>query len=297
MLCPDSGLWLAPWPALPSDDKSKFLIEQFTLSFVISPSQLLIKGGHSADLRAPVIFANPKFDLSPDSVWKSICDVLRAQAPSEAERTRSAKAFSNRSFANVVALPGTATEAALISPVLESYTGKVPLRYEDRYALETIARSMRRPRVVVFGTHGFFLGNDKLATNSSANTTDMISENPLARCGLLMAGCKATNAGKDTAGDDGVLTGMEIASLDLDETELVILSACETAVGSPRVGEGVASLCQAFQLAGARTVVAALWSVPDRESALLINKFVEELAAGKSNSEAMQAAYFGYGEH
>ena len=54
--------------------------------------------------------------------------------------------------------------------------------------------------------------------------------------------------------------------------------------------EGVASLCQAFQLAGARTVFAALWSLPDRESALLINKFVEELAAGKSNSEATQAA-------
>jgi CHAT domain-containing protein/Arc/MetJ-type ribon-helix-helix transcriptional regulator len=291
VLSPDAALWLAPWASLPTEDGSQYLIEKLALSFAISPRDLVRKGKLNNNQQAPLIFANPRFDLTPDGVWTSIRAVLDTRAPTESDRQRSFKPTSTHRFSKVLPLPNTAIEAEMIAPSLESYTGIAPIRYLDRYALETVVKAAYRPKVLVFGTHGFFLDESKTNAKDSNSSRDAAdSRNPLLRCGLLLAGCKDQTAGTGTAGDDGVLTGLEIGGLQLEGTELVVLSACETAVGSVRNGEGVASLCQAFHLAGAKSVVATLWTVPDRDTALLINKFMAELASGKSKPEALRNA-------
>ncbi len=294
VLSPDAALWLVPWAALPLE-KDRSAIEDHQIHYVVSGRDLAQAATTPAAGQA-LVMADPDYDLDPAAVQQAARQVLRGRA---APPTELALRGLSRSFQLGAAprLAGTATEARAIEPKLRAYAGVAPIVYTDRWALEAVFKAFQRPRVVVLSTHGFFLEDQHeqprsdpgllLETRGTGPKPVIQSENPLLRCGLLLAGCNRPQAGD---GEDGVLTGLEIVGTDLRGTELVVLSACETGLGAVRNGEGVAGLRQAFQLAGAETVVATLWQVPDKDSARLMAAFFDNLAAGQGKAEALRQA-------
>jgi CHAT domain-containing protein len=104
-------------------------------------------------------------------------------------------------------------------------------------------------------------------------------ENPLLRSGLALAGVNTWLRGGSlpAEAEEGLLTAEDVTDLDLLDTELVVLSACQTGLGECQAGEGVFGLRRAFVLAGARTLVMSLWNVPDLATAFLMVRFYDNL--------------------
>jgi CHAT domain-containing protein len=106
--------------------------------------------------------------------------------------------------------------------------------------------------------------------------------------GLVLAGA---NRPAEPDRDDGILTALEVAELDLRGVELAVLSACETGLGEVAGGEGLLGLQRAFQVAGAQSVVASLWQVDDESTRKLMERFYENLWHNKmSKLEALRQA-------
>ena len=134
-------------------------------------------------------------------------------------------------------------------------------------------------RVIHLATHGFFLGGEcqrDLPKRRADSERGFVGENPLLQSGLLLAGANLHGNDADSVGaEDGILTAYEVSAMDFEGTEMVVLSACETGLGAVEEGEGVYGLRRAFEMAGARRVVSALWPVSDKATAELVGRLYE----------------------
>jgi len=277
VVSPDSNLWLLPWAAIPVSD-DKFLLEDFGLQFVVSGRDLLKDKVDTAESGRPIVFAAPDFDLNGTERLQSMEKVLRKKYSQDPILKN--LAITGVTQSSATELPYTKAESEAVAPRMTEIAGAETRVYTGQWALETILKVVRNPRFLVLSTHGFALAKE--ATDQSASVED-----PLLRSGLLMAGYNSrTNVG----GDDGIVTGLDIVNLSLQGTELVVLSACETAVGQVDNGEGVAGLRQAFQIAGAESVVAALWKVPDSDTAIIMKDLFSQLSTSTTKQEALRKA-------
>ncbi|MEJ7680988.1 MAG: CHAT domain-containing protein [Segetibacter sp.] len=119
-----------------------------------------------------------------------------------------------------------------------------------------------------------------------------MQQNPMFRSGLVLAGANyAWKGGAVIPGkEDGILTAYEIAQMDLSNTDLVVLSACETALGDLQGNEGVIGLQRAFKMAGVKQLIVSLWRVPDKETTELMTLFYHNWLTGQSTREALRSA-------
>ncbi len=183
-------------------------------------------------------------------------------------------------------------------------------------ATEANLRRVRRPLLLHLYTHGFYLRDHALKRSAAATAADgllgasptTLLADPMRRSGVALAGAnrgltssrasakKARGKGAIAlidVGDDGILTAEEASTLDLTDTQLVVLGACETGVGETRIGQGVYGLRRALLYAGARSLLLSLWKVPEKQTRELLWAFYAALAKGHSKRAALRLAQAG----
>ena len=151
------------------------------------------------------------------------------------------------------------------------------------------------PSVLHISTHGYFFPDVEKDKNIEENQKDqnyVLTKDPLLRSGLIFANANYAwqNGSNPYENDDGILTALEISNLDFRNTDIVILSACDTGLGDIPSSEGVYGLQRAFKMAGVNTIIMTLWEVPDKETAEFMKKFYTKWNASNNSKEAFKYA-------
>ncbi|MGB7923531.1 MAG: CHAT domain-containing tetratricopeptide repeat protein [Pyrinomonadaceae bacterium] len=303
-LAPDGALTLIPFAAL-VDEKNQYLIENYSINYLTTGRDLLSLQTKRESRDELSVFANPLFDMSagkqPTGAGK--------QVSSPANQAEANPLSKNLSVVRYKPLPGTAAEAIALGQLFPSAT---VLTQED--ATEAALKRVNRPRLLHIATHGFFLA-DQVEGGGAGNAVDSSIYTqtpgnlsipsirapgcrpesrinsavrwrlPLLRSGLILAGINQRSSGPE---EDGLLTALEVAGLDLWGTKLVVLSACQTGLGDVKNGEGVYGLRRALVLAGSETQVMSLWKVSDAGTRDLMVAYYTRLKQGESRTEAMR---------
>ena len=148
------------------------------------------------------------------------------------------------------------------------------------------------PSIIHLSTHGFYLvGFDKYTEYFDKLLSYSIKDNSMLLSGMLLADANSTlkASNEKTPLNDGIITAEEIAMLELRNTELVVLSACETAIGV-NLQEGFGGLVRAFKNAGVKSILASLWKVPDDATAKLMTSFYKLFLSGIEMHLALKMA-------
>ncbi|MCV9388536.1 CHAT domain-containing protein [Reichenbachiella ulvae] len=202
------------------------------------------------------------------------------------------KASTERGFADgITELPGTLEETNHISQTLDQNFWKYDL-FQRAEANEENIKALHSPKLLHIATHGFFMSNMNVLFNANEGIQSREAEfNPLFRSGLLLAGASKTFQHQKLPGtEDGILTAYEAMNLDLDQTELVVMSACETGLGEVKNGEGVYGLQRALLVAGAENLIMSLWKVNDETTQKLMSMFYDNWLGGQTKQAAFHDA-------
>jgi len=250
-IVPDGALNLVSFASLPSG--TRYLLENGPSIHYLSTERDLVRV-EATPGRGLLALGGPAFDQ-------------RIATPSAAARRSGCGTIGSLRFED---LPGSRAEVQDIARIWGNAEDVTVL--SGRAATKSALTSAIVGRKVVhLATHGFFLGspceNGPPLTRGIGgvvgSSTSTPSENPLLLAGLALAGVNQLTRANQA---NGILNAEEIAGLNLQGTEWVVLSACDTGLGQISAGEGVFGLRRALQIAGAHTVIMSLWSVEDQST-------------------------------
>jgi len=224
---------------------------------------------------------------------------LRKIKAKTASATNTASMFGNPTFYlsasasnNIPSLPGTELEVNELQDLLKQ-KGWTTEKFLEKNATEEHVKELASPKIFHIATHGFYTPSvDKNEVTEMTESETAMEENPLLKTGLLLKGAgDVRNKSKYNYNiESGILTAYEAMSLNLDQTDLVVLSACETGLGDISNGEGVYGLQRAFLVAGAKTLIMSMFKVDDVATQKLILSFYRKwLASGNLRKSFVDA--------
>jgi CHAT domain-containing protein len=292
IICPDGQLSRVPFEMLPVGNKH--LVEEKTISYVTSGREIVrfINPKAHANASRSIVMGNPDFDLNLAHARPVVSTLQLASAPSVLRSL--SRSYNGLKFQP---LPGAEAEARSVTKLL----GDGAVLYLGADAREAELKAVQSPRVLHLATHGFYFPDQEFnSTNPSAKLDQTRRmpyakgnnkwENPMVRCGIALAGANHAIQITNALAEDGLLTGLEASLLNLQGTELVILSACDSGTGEVKIGEGVMSLRRAFLIAGAQSVLASHWDISDKATMQLMTEFMRRWQAGESRAAAWREA-------
>jgi CHAT domain-containing protein/tetratricopeptide (TPR) repeat protein len=276
-IAPDAGMNILSFAGL-MDEQGNYLIEGFTIHYLSSGRDLVrlkYEGGAGKGL---FVLGDPDYDAPPKariSISEGVAgDTLPVETYGSTRNVRTACAELRGITLNP--LPGTKSEVQRIRDGWDAAAEPATVCLGVVACEEKFKKEAPGNRVIHLATHGYFLEDECQPAPSQRGAgaeAGYVGENPLLLSGLFLAGANLHGQGADEVGaEDGILTAEEVTAMNLGGTELVVLSACETGLGEVKDGEGVYGLRRAFQMAGARTVVSALWPVSDQATAEMMSQ-------------------------
>jgi CHAT domain-containing protein len=253
----------------------KYLIEEYDIRIVNSARDFVQNRENEQKIfstNSAVLFGYPNFDGNTSSGGDTI-DFFTLN--------RNLNSFwidsLTRGGLKVNPLPGTKKEINNISHTLNSHGWNIN-SYTENDATESNLKKISSPRVLHIASHGYFFSDiPQIMDNNRFLGMDrnQVIQDPMLRSGLLFAGANRTLSGEKSTGENGMLSAAEASLLDLRETELVVLSACETGRGEETNSEGVYGLRKAFADAGAQNIIMSLWKVDDKVTQEFMSRFYE----------------------
>lgn len=252
-------------------EDGKYLVEKYVIHRIASTRDLAKR--KSAEEfptnQTAALFGNPTFRISKvehDSLAQKVSKNVLASANLYREIAEDRDEFSN--------LPAAKEEVMAVKSILEKQHFEVKT-YIEKEALEEEVRNLKHPSIILFATHGGF----KEESLKYKKMNNGFYNNPMYKSKLYFVGARnaalSKNDSTQTKHEDGILYAAEAALLDLQGTDLVALSACETGLGTIQNGEGVWGLQRAFRIAGAKNLIMSLWKVDDKASKEFMTTFFE----------------------
>jgi CHAT domain-containing protein len=288
-ISPDSELNRVPFAALPSPFSSGFLVDRVRLRLLTSGRDLLtLSKKLEFQSKSSVVIANPSFDVADATIEK-----LQISS----NQTRSASIDPIRKGISWAPLPATEKEGSAIASLIRAKF------VHSAQATPIFVQTSLGPKILHIASHGYFFGdqqdNESIRDSNSFSNGSGLGEssnggqglsrnqkNPLLKSGIVLAGANQPTTNPD---DDGYLTALEVSRLQLNGTELFVVSACASGQGDVQTGEGVYGLSRAIAVAGARSSLLSLWKVDDAATAEFMIRFYKRLKAGEGRSDALAA--------
>ncbi len=286
--------------AIPTPD-GKTMAEKHRLNVLGSTRQLVVPSAlASSQNMTAQLYGGIHYDGTPVVVATSNTktDDLTNRRGSDFAQTDSTLRGDNWNY-----LRWTEVEITAAAEIMHN-KGIAPILKKGAEATEesfkAIGTNGASPRILHVATHGFFFpdlgplpASPSRGGEQAVEKVFKVSDNPMIRSGLVLAGGNhAWKTGKPLRPDleDGILTAYEISQMNLANTELVVLSACETGLGDLVGNEGVYGLQRAFKIAGARYLIMSLWQVPDFQTQVFMTTFYKHWLDNKMDiPEAFRA--------